>query len=63
MSPTQVYEAGYALEVFDIRLDRTTYAYFDERIDLPRGVVNPVPLEGCVYTVYRIEDVRARAAA
>ncbi len=55
----EIFDAGYAIALYNIATDRRIWRYRDEEIELPSNAVLLHSLDGVSYSVAKIEDVRA----
>ena len=63
MTSKQIFDAGWAIPLYDLALNLRTWRYRDEEYRLPADAVYCQNVIGVWCNVARIEDVRAAARA
>ncbi len=59
MTSAEIYDAGYAVSMYDIIASKRHWRFRDEEFTLPYNAVPMRSLEGVSFQVGKIEDVRA----
>lgn len=59
MKSADIFAAGYAVPLYDIRHNTRLWRYRDEEYTLPSGAVPLCDLPGLGFHVAKIEDVRS----